>query len=220
MPTALSLLQQPRHRSAPSLSTPHYRRRFNGSIVRPEPFNRQMWLERENQRRQADYVARHVPRLRQVSVSHSRLRSYEEVVAGVAALNAGGQLWLSWSQSSLGTTSTKSLVSSYSQPSLVPHRAAPIRPAGLAEKGESNDQQPVRAPFAPRSQTFSREADMRSSFVKSTAESISAHFQDLTKAFKYFDVDKSGTLQAKEIRRAFKAWRMPIDNQQVRLCAR
>ena len=48
----LALVKEPMYRLAPAIE--HGERRINGSVVRKQPFDRQMWLERHSRKRQED----------------------------------------------------------------------------------------------------------------------------------------------------------------------
>ena len=54
-----------------------------------------------------------------------------------------------------------------------------------------------------------------SSFVTGASNALNSRFTDMFKAFQYVDLDRSGTLNAKEIRRALDLWNMPIDDEKL-----
>jgi len=51
-----------------------------------------------------------------------------------------------------------------------------------------------------------------STFVKGASDALNSRFSDMFKAFQYVDLDRSGTLDNKEIRRALDLWNIPIDD--------
>jgi Ca2+-binding EF-hand superfamily protein len=60
-----------------------------------------------------------------------------------------------------------------------------------------------------------REKLKKSSFVKGASEALNSRFSDMFKAFQYVDLDRSGTLDWKEIRRALDMWNMPVDDAKL-----
>ena len=55
----------------------------------------------------------------------------------------------------------------------------------------------------------------KTQFVSSASDAMNSRFTDMFKAFQYVDLDRSGTLDNKEIRRALDMWNMPIDDQKL-----
>jgi Ca2+-binding EF-hand superfamily protein len=55
-----------------------------------------------------------------------------------------------------------------------------------------------------------------SSFVKGAADALNSRFSDMFKAFQYVDLDRSGTLDEKEITRALDLWNIPMDQAKLR----
>ena len=51
---------------------------------------------------------------------------------------------------------------------------------------------------------------------RQAADAIASRFTDIRKAFKYVDLDNSGTVDEDEIRRALKMWNMPIAAEDVK----
>ena len=79
----------------------------------------------------------------------------------------------------------------------------------------------VAAPAASRAPTASkptatREQLKNSAFVKSASDALNSRFSDMFKAFQYVDLDRSGTLNEKEIRRALDMWNIPISDEKLR----
>ena len=60
-----------------------------------------------------------------------------------------------------------------------------------------------------------REKLKQSSFVKGASDAMNSRFTDMFKAFQYVDLDRSGTLDNKEIRRALDMWNMPVDDEKL-----
>ena len=72
-----------------------------------------------------------------------------------------------------------------------------------------------RAPTASKP-TATREQLKNSAFVKSASDALNSRFSDMFKAFQYVDLDRSGTLNEKEIRRALDMWNIPISDEKLR----
>ena len=60
-----------------------------------------------------------------------------------------------------------------------------------------------------------REELRRSQFVQTASNAMNMRFTDMFKAFQYVDLDRSGTLNDKEIRRALDLWNIPIDDAKL-----
>ena len=56
----------------------------------------------------------------------------------------------------------------------------------------------------------------KSAFVKSASDALNSRFSDMFKAFQYVDLDRSGTLNEKEIRRALDMWNIPIEDDKLK----
>jgi len=69
---------------------------------------------------------------------------------------------------------------------------------------------PAAAPV--QASAASRAALKQSTFVKGASDALNSRFSDMFKAFQYVDLDRSGTLDNKEIRRALDLWNIPIDD--------
>ena len=190
--------------------------------------DREAWLARSAHRRQADFVERHVHGLR-VTASKPNLRKFEHVAAGVAAHRAGGQQWQDFSRSFMGTTASQRLLaSSRSQPvlfGLPPPRVAPELPSNLAASSgyaaakqmmDTRRPAPAMPGSVKRGNTFSRAADMRSNEVKKVEQAIAERFKSMANAFKFMDIDQSGTLTENEIRRALNMWKIDMDTRTLR----
>ena len=50
---------------------------------------------------------------------------------------------------------------------------------------------------------------------RSAADAIAAKFSDIRQAFKFIDVDNTGTIDAQEIFRALDLWNIPLSRQDV-----
>ena len=59
-----------------------------------------------------------------------------------------------------------------------------------------------------------REAQV-GSFVKGASDALNSRFSDMFKAFQYVDLDRSGTLDKKEIARALDLWNIPLDHAKL-----
>jgi Ca2+-binding EF-hand superfamily protein len=55
----------------------------------------------------------------------------------------------------------------------------------------------------------------KSAFVGMASDAMNSRFTDMFKAFQYVDLDRSGTLNNKEIRRALDMWNIPIDDTKL-----
>ena len=55
----------------------------------------------------------------------------------------------------------------------------------------------------------------KSGFVQSASNALNSRFSDMFKAFQYVDLDRSGTLDKKEIARALDMWNIPIDHDKL-----
>ena len=55
----------------------------------------------------------------------------------------------------------------------------------------------------------------KSGFVQSASNALNSRFSDMFKAFQYVDLDRSGTLDKKEIARALDLWNIPIDHDKL-----
>ena len=89
--------------------------------------------------------------------------------------------------------------------------------------GDSDHGSGRRAPPTPPGGGHDRlaaKAKLKSSregqaFVTSATDAIASRFTDMFKAFQYVDLDRSGTLNAKELRRALDLWNIPIDDKKL-----
>ena len=54
-----------------------------------------------------------------------------------------------------------------------------------------------------------------SAMVRSAVEGLNSRFSNMMKAFQYVDLDRSGTLNKKELARALDLWNIPIDNAKL-----
>jgi Ca2+-binding EF-hand superfamily protein len=52
-------------------------------------------------------------------------------------------------------------------------------------------------------------------FIQQASNAMNSRFSDMFKAFQYVDLDKSGSLDAKEIRRALDMWNVPMDEEKL-----
>merc|ERR1711871_871567 len=79
---------------------------------------------------------------------------------------------------------------------------------------------PAAAPTGPPKSKEEKAADRQklrnSQFVKGASDALNSRFSDMFKAFQYVDLDRSGTLDEKEIRRALDLWNIPIDDQKLK----
>ena len=55
----------------------------------------------------------------------------------------------------------------------------------------------------------------KGSFVTAASTAMNSRFKDMFKAFQFVDMDRSGTLDYKELRRALDLWNLPIDDQKL-----
>ena len=51
--------------------------------------------------------------------------------------------------------------------------------------------------------------------MQSASDALNSRFTDMFKAFQYVDLDRSGTLDKKELRRALDMWNIPIDDEKL-----
>ena len=89
----LALVKEPMYRLAPAIE--HGERRINGSVVRKQPFDRQMWLERHSRKRQEAFVERYATPL-SLKAGARKLKDFDDVQAGLMALRGGGPTWMVW----------------------------------------------------------------------------------------------------------------------------
>ena len=54
-----------------------------------------------------------------------------------------------------------------------------------------------------------------STFVQSASDALNSRFSDMFKAFQYVDLDRSGTLDKKELVRALDLWNIPLDEDKL-----
>ena len=93
--------------------------------------------------------------------------------------------------------------------------AAPAPPTPMI------DGVPTRMPHPP-AESSSSKASMRPApaarnlqLARQTADALNSRFSNMMKAFKYVDVDGSGSLNKAELRRALDLWNMPIDDHKL-----
>ena len=55
----------------------------------------------------------------------------------------------------------------------------------------------------------------KSQFTSMATEALNSRFSDMFKAFQYVDMDRSGTLDKKELSRAMDMWNIPIDDAKL-----
>jgi len=68
----------------------------------------------------------------------------------------------------------------------------------------------------PANQPIDRSAlKKNSAMVRSAVEGLNSRFSNMMKAFQYVDLDRSGTLNKKELARALDLWNIPIDNAKL-----
>ena len=73
-------------------------------------------------------------------------------------------------------------------------------------------------PAGPTRQELAARAKQKvksTQFVQSASNALNSRFSDMFKAFQYVDLDRSGTLDKKEIARALDLWNIPIDNAKL-----
>jgi Ca2+-binding EF-hand superfamily protein len=75
---------------------------------------------------------------------------------------------------------------------------------------------PPAAPTADEQKRAANRQKLRtSSFVGSASDALNSRFTDMFKAFQYVDLDRSGTLNKKEISRALDMWNIPMDDAKL-----
>ena len=75
---------------------------------------------------------------------------------------------------------------------------------------------PAAAPPPPANKPIDRSAlKKNSAMVRSAVEGLNSRFSNMMKAFQYVDLDRSGTLNKKELARALDLWNIPIDNAKL-----
>jgi len=75
---------------------------------------------------------------------------------------------------------------------------------------------PSPPPSAQQSRAARQLAAKQSATVKQATEAVNSRFTDMFKAFQYVDLDRSGTLDEKELRRALDLWNIPITDDKLR----
>ena len=73
-------------------------------------------------------------------------------------------------------------------------------------------------PAGPTRQELAARAKQKvksTQFVQSASNALNSRFSDMFKAFQYVDLDRSGTLDKKEIARALDLWNIPIDHDKL-----
>ena len=81
--------------------------------------------------------------------------------------------------------------------------------------GISAAQAAAEAAEAEEARLAKKEKLKSTSFVRGASDALNSRFTDMFKAFQYVDLDRSGTLDEKEIRRALDLWNMPITNDKL-----
>ena len=74
---------------------------------------------------------------------------------------------------------------------------------------------PSRGGGGPDPKAAERAKLKKSDFVRGASDALNSRFSDMFKAFQYVDLDRSGTLDKKEIARALDLWNLPIDHDRL-----
>ena len=78
--------------------------------------------------------------------------------------------------------------------------------------------EPKYEPAGPTREELAARAKQKvksTQFVQSASNALNSRFSDMFKAFQYVDLDRSGTLDKKEIARALDMWNIPIDHDKL-----
>ena len=76
--------------------------------------------------------------------------------------------------------------------------------------------QEQQAPPPPQRDRGAEKAKLKSStFVQSASNALNSRFSDMFKAFQYVDLDRSGSLNKKELVRALDLWNIPLDDEKL-----
>ena len=73
----------------------------------------------------------------------------------------------------------------------------------------------MAVPMSGDERAARREKLKKGSFVQSASTALNNRFSDMFKAFQYVDLDRSGTLDKQEVRRALDLWNIPIDDEKL-----
>ena len=93
-----------------------------------------------------------------------------------------------------------------------------------AELGITYEVDPEMLPFDQKQAEAQADAELKrqrreklkkGSFVQSASTALNSRFSDMFKAFQYVDLDRSGTLDKQEVRRALDLWNIPIDDEKL-----
>ena len=87
-------------------------------------------------------------------------------------------------------------------------KAAPTKAAPTPAKQQA-------APRTNEQRAADRQKLKSSTFVKSASDALNSRFSDMFKAFQYVDLDRSGTLNKKELVRALDLWNIPLDEDKL-----
>ena len=91
----------------------------------------------------------------------------------------------------------------------------PSRPTTPYAEGAAASAASEEAALAAARRDKAKETAKKSMFVKSASEALNSRFSDMFKAFQYVDLDRSGTLNEKEIRRALDMWNIPMSDDKL-----
>jgi Ca2+-binding EF-hand superfamily protein len=87
----------------------------------------------------------------------------------------------------------------------------PIAAEEMMAKANYEPAGPTRQELAARA----KQKVKSTQFVQSASNALNSRFSDMFKAFQYVDLDRSGTLDKKEIARALDLWNIPIDHDKL-----
>ena len=98
--------------------------------------------------------------------------------------------------------------------SITPSSTVSFAVESTCTAAHSGQLEPPAPPLA--NQPIDRSAlKKNSAMVRSAVEGLNSRFSNMMKAFQYVDLDRSGTLNKKELARALDLWNIPIDNAKL-----
>ena len=71
------------------------------------------------------------------------------------------------------------------------------------------------APAAPAAPRLTAQEQMQKDMLRATEDSLNSRFSNMRQAFKYVDLDNSGTVNRQELERALQMWNLPMSEEKV-----
>ena len=110
-----------------------------------------------------------------------------------------------------------------------PSRTSPRHGSPRSARGKLPPLSPRDAPASPRNmqETLPKSLSARPGLASATqakldpklfgsvSDAVNSRFKDMHRAFKYMDMDSSGTLNKQELQRAIALWNLPFSNEQL-----